>query len=64
MSNKSFRRIVIGGRIMIEDKKIEKLISIGVKSITISKERYENLSQETKNLIKLNNIELKFMEDK
>ena len=49
---------------MTEDKKIEQLIAIGVKSINISKEKYERLKQETKNLIKLNNIKLNFEEEK
>ena len=49
---------------MSEDKKIEQLIAIGVKSINISKEKYERLKQETKNLIKLNNIKLNFEEEK
>lgn len=49
---------------MSEDKKIEQLIAIGVKSINISKEKYERLKPETKNLIKLNNIKLNFEEEK
>lgn len=49
---------------MTEDKKIEQLIAIGVKSINISKEKYEKLKQETKNLIKLNDIKLNFVEEK
>lgn len=49
---------------MTEDKKIEQLIAIGVKSINISKEKYYKLKQETKNLIKLNNIKLNFEEEK
>lgn len=49
---------------MSEDKKIEQLIAIGVKSINISKEKYEKLKQETKNLIKLNDIKLNFVEEK
>lgn len=49
---------------MTEDKKIEQLIAIGVKSITISKEKYNRLKQETKNLIKLNNVKLNFEEEK
>lgn len=46
-----------------EDKKIEQLIAMGVKSIVISKEKYESLKQETKNLIKLNDIKLNFEEE-
>ena len=49
---------------MPEDKKIEQLIAHNVKSITISKEKYERLKPETKNLIKLNNIKLNFEEEK
>lgn len=49
---------------MSEDKKIEQLIAMGVKSITISKEKYEKLRTETKNLIKLNDIILNFEEEK
>lgn len=48
---------------MTEDKKIEQLIAHNVKSITISKEKYNRLKQETKNLIKLNNIKLNFIEE-
>lgn len=33
---------------MSEDKKIEQLIAIGVKSINISKEKYYKLKQKTK----------------
>ena len=47
-----------------EDKKIEQLIAIGVKSINISKEKYYKLKQETKNLIKLNDIKLNIEEEK
>lgn len=49
---------------MTEDKKIEQLIAMGVKSITISKEKYNVLKEETKNLIKLNDIILNFEEEK
>ena len=49
---------------MTEDKKIEQLIAHNAKSITISKEKYERLKPETKNLIKLNNIKLNFEEEK
>lgn len=50
--------------LMSEDKKIEQLVAIGVKSINISKEKYESLKQETKNLIKLNDVKLNFEEEK
>ena len=49
---------------MPEDKKIEQLIAMGVKSINISKDKYERLKPETKNLIKLNDIKLNFEESK
>jgi hypothetical protein len=49
---------------MTEDKKIEQLIAMGVKSINISKEKYNRLKQETKNLIKLNDVILNFEEEK
>nr|DAF49403.1 MAG TPA: hypothetical protein [Myoviridae sp. ct8mY9] len=46
------------------DKKIEQMIAYGYKEITISKEKYESLKRETKNLIKLNDIKLNFEEEK
>ena len=46
-----------------EDKKIEQLIAMGVKSINISKEKYYKLKQETKNLIKLNAIKINFIKE-
>lgn len=49
---------------MTADKKIEQLVAMGVKSIVISKEKYEKLRTETKNLIKLNDIKLNFEESK
>ena len=49
---------------MTEDKKIEQLIAMGVKLINISKEKYEKLRIETKNLIKLNDVKLNFEESK
>lgn len=52
------------GEAMTENKKIEQLIAMGVKSITISKSKYNRLKQETKNLIKLNDIKLNFEEEK
>ena len=48
---------------MTEDKKIEQLIAHNVKSLTISKEKYYKLKQETKNLIKLNDVKLNFIEE-
>lgn len=47
---------------MSEDKKIEQLIAMGVKSINISKEKYEKLKPETKNLIKLNDVKVNIKE--
>ena len=49
---------------MTEDKKIEQMIAYGYKEITISKEKYEKLRTETKNLIKLNDVKLNFEEEK
>lgn len=49
---------------MSEDKKIEQLIAHNVKSLTISKEKYEKLRTETRNLIKLNDIKVNFEEEK
>lgn len=46
------------------DKKIEQMIAYGYKEITISKEKYDGLKEETKNLIKLNDIILNFEEEK
>ena len=48
---------------MSEDKKIEQLVAMGVKSLTISKEKYNGLKPETKNLIKLNDVKLNFIEE-
>lgn len=50
--------------LMTENKKIEQLIAHNVKSLTISKEKYEKLRTETKNLIKLNDVKLNFEEEK
>ena len=50
--------------LMTEDKKIEQMIAYGYKEITISKNDYEKLKQETKNLIKLNDVKLNFEEEK
>ena len=49
---------------MTENKKIEQLIAHNVKSINISKKKYDSLKEETKNLIKLNDIKLNFEEEK
>lgn len=49
---------------MTADQNIEQLIAMGIKSLTISREKYEKLKPETKNLIKLNNIKLNFEEEK
>lgn len=50
--------------LMTENKKIEQLIAHNVKSLTISKEKYEKLRTETKNLIKLNDVKVNFEEEK
>ncbi len=47
---------------MTEDKKIEQMIAYGYKEITISKEKYDKLKTETKNLIKLNDVKVKVEE--
>lgn len=49
---------------MTADQKIEQMIAYGYKEITISEEKYNRLKQETKNLIKLNNIKVNFEEEK
>ena len=49
---------------MTEDKKIEQLIAHNVKEFTISKKKYDSLKEETKRLIKLNDIKLNFEEEK
>ena len=49
---------------MTADKKIEQLIAHNVKQITISKKKYDRLKEETKNLIKLNDIKVNFEEEK
>ena len=49
---------------MTADQKIEQMIAYGYKEITINKEKYNRLKQETKNLIKLNDIKLNFEEEK
>lgn len=48
---------------MKADQKIEQMIAYGYKEITISKEKYEKLRTETKNLIKLNDVKLNFIEE-
>ena len=48
---------------MTADQKIEQMIAYGYKEITISKEKYEKLKSETKNLIKLNDVKLNFIEE-
>lgn len=49
---------------MTEDKKIEQMIAMGVKALNISREKYDRLKQETKNLIKLNDVKLNLKEEK
>lgn len=43
---------------MTVDKKVEQMIYHGFKEINIKEEEYNKLKQETKNLIKLNNIKV------
>ena len=43
---------------MTVDKKVEQMIYYGFKEININEEEYNKLKQETKNLIKLNNIKV------
>lgn len=49
--------------LMTENKKIEQMIAYGYKEITISKEKYNVLKEETKNLIKLNDVKLNIIEE-
>ena len=49
---------------MTADQKIEQMIAYGYKEITISKKKYDSLKEETKNLIKLNDIKLNFEESR
>ena len=49
---------------MTAEQKIEQMIAMGVKSLTISREKYEKLKPETKNLIKLNDVKLNFIKKK
>lgn len=43
---------------MLNDKKIQQIISFGIKELNISKKEYDNLKEETKKLLKLNNIKV------
>ena len=43
---------------MTVDKKVEQMIYHGFREININEEEYNKLKQETKNLIKLNNIKV------
>ena len=45
----------------MKDKDIQKLISLGVNKIIIRQEDYNKLSNETKNLMKLNDVNLKII---
>ena len=45
----------------MKEKDIQKLISLGVNKIIISQEDYNKLSNETKNLMKLNDVNLKII---
>ena len=43
---------------MLNDKKIQQIISFGIKELNISKKEYDNLKEETKKLIKINDIKI------
>lgn len=45
------------------DQRIEQLIAHNAKSLTISRDKYKKLKPETKNLIKLNDVKLNFIEE-
>lgn len=45
----------------MKEKDIQKLISLGVNKIIIRQEDYDKLSNETKNLMKLNDVNLKII---
>lgn len=49
---------------MTADQKIEQMIAYGINFLNISKKDYDALKEETKNLIKLNDIILNFEEEK
>ncbi len=49
---------------MPADQKIEQMIAMGVKTLNISKEKYDGLKEETKNLIKLNDVKVNIEESK
>lgn len=49
---------------MTADQKIEQMIAYGINFLTISQKDYDALKEETKNLIKLNDIKVKFEESK
>ena len=48
---------------MTVDKKVEQMIYHGFKEININEEEYNKLKQETKNLIKLNNIKVNIIKN-
>lgn len=45
------------------DKRIEQSIDFGAKEIKIKKEVYNKLNEETKRLLKLNNVKITFSND-
>ena len=45
------------------DKRIEQFIAHGYKEIDLTKEEYESLKPQTKNLIKLNNIKVNIIKN-
>lgn len=46
----------------MRDRQIEKLIYYGAKTIPIKKEDFNNLKEETKELIKISRIKIELME--
>lgn len=48
---------------MTVDKKVEQMIYHGFREINVNEEEYNKLKQETKNLIKLNNIKVNIIKN-
>lgn len=49
---------------MKDDKQIVKLVSLNIKEITISKVEFDELKDETKKLLRLNNIKINIEDEK
>lgn len=45
------------------EKRIQQAIGYNVKEIIINKDRYENLDQETKSLLKMSEVKITFKEE-